>query len=82
MGIGLPGAHREEGVAQTHKITDGDTLPALAQAYLGDAGRAREIFEANRDVLANPEILPIGRELKIPAGRPSGEERGEQQPPE
>lgn len=50
----------------THKIVDGDTLRSLAERYLGSADRSGEILEANRDVLANPEILPIGLELKIP----------------
>ncbi len=50
-----------------HKIVDGDTLPLLAQRYLGSASRAMEIFQANRDVLADPNILPLhGVELKIP----------------
>ncbi len=50
----------------THKIIDGDSLALLAQRYLGSASRAMEIYEANRNVLAHPEILPIGVELKIP----------------
>jgi nucleoid-associated protein YgaU len=49
-----------------HKIADGDTLPALAARYLGSPSRAMEIFKANREVLSDPELLPIGRELKIP----------------
>jgi LysM repeat protein len=49
-----------------HKIHDGDTLPALAQRFLGTAERAGEIFQANRDVLNRPDLLPIGLELKIP----------------
>lgn len=49
-----------------HKIIDGDTLPSLAKRYLGDKDRYREIFEVNRDVLSSPELLPIGRQLKIP----------------
>jgi nucleoid-associated protein YgaU len=53
-------------MAQSHRIVDGDTLEGLAQRYLGSADRAREIFEANRDVLADPKLLPIGAELKIP----------------
>ena len=51
-----------------HKIVDGDTLPLLAQRYLGSASRAMEIFQANRDVLSDPNILPLhGVELKIPS---------------
>ncbi len=49
-----------------HKIIDGDSLALLAERYLGSASRAMEIYEANRNVLAQPEILPIGVELKIP----------------
>ena len=56
--------------ARTHKIVDGDTLPALAQQYLGSAARAREIFDANRNVLSDPELLPIGAELKMPPTEP------------
>ncbi len=52
----------------THKIIDGDSLALLAERYLGSASRAMEIYEANRNVLTQPEILPIGAELKIPRG--------------
>jgi nucleoid-associated protein YgaU len=52
---------------RTHKIVDGDTLPGLAQRYLGSADRYQELFQWNRDVLKNPEILPIGAELRIPS---------------
>jgi nucleoid-associated protein YgaU len=55
----------------SHRIVDGDTLEGLAQRYLGSADRAREIFDANRDVLADPKLLPIGVELKIPPTGPS-----------
>jgi nucleoid-associated protein YgaU len=53
--------------ATTHRIVDGDTLEGLAQRYLGSPARAREIFDANRNVLTNPRLLPIGVELKIPS---------------
>jgi nucleoid-associated protein YgaU len=49
-----------------HRIRDGDTLAKLAQTYLGDAAREGEIFALNRDVLADPNLLPIGRWLRIP----------------
>jgi nucleoid-associated protein YgaU len=52
---------------RTHKIVDGDTLPGLAQRYLGRADRYQELFDRNRDVLKNPDILPIGAELRIPS---------------
>ena len=55
-----------QGDAARTRIVDGDTLAALAQRYLGSPARAGEIFDANRDVLSDPELLPIGAELKIP----------------
>jgi nucleoid-associated protein YgaU len=54
-----------------HKVVDGDTLGALAQRYLGNAQRSGEIFEANKDVLSRPDLLPIGAELKIPSPAPA-----------
>jgi nucleoid-associated protein YgaU len=52
--------------ARTHKVKDGDTLPKLAQRYWGDAALAEPLFEANRDVLAEHDPLPIGVVLQIP----------------
>jgi len=49
-----------------HTIHDGDTLELLAQRYLGDASRAQEILEANRAVLSDPAVLPIGVRIIIP----------------
>jgi nucleoid-associated protein YgaU len=49
-----------------HTIADGDTLEKLARRYLGDPRRGEEIYRANRDVLASPNLLPIGVELVIP----------------
>jgi nucleoid-associated protein YgaU len=51
---------------RTHKVVDGDTLASLAERFLGSADRAKEIFDANRDVLSDPRLLPISIELKIP----------------
>ena len=50
----------------THKVVDGDTLTELAKRYLGNAGRWSELYDYNRDVLTNPDLLPIGAELRIP----------------
>jgi nucleoid-associated protein YgaU len=66
MDMMLPVTTPADDATRSHKIVDGDTLPALAERFLGSAARANEIFEANRDLLARPELLPIGVELKIP----------------
>jgi len=68
----LPEATRPEPAPQTHKIVDGDTLTTLAEHYLDSKDAAMAIFEANRDVLSSPQILPIGAELKIPSRGATG----------
>jgi nucleoid-associated protein YgaU len=57
-----------DGEFRRHRVIDGDTLEALAEKYLGDANRSKEIFEANRDVLTSPDTLPIDVQLVIPVG--------------
>ncbi len=49
-----------------HTIHDGDTLESLAVRYLGDSQRAAEILQLNRNVLSDPELLPIGMTIVIP----------------
>lgn len=62
----------------THTIRDGDTLPLLAQRYLGDPERGEEIVEANRAALSDPEVLPIGLEIIIPsADTPANQSRSQ-----
>jgi hypothetical protein len=56
----------EQEEPRTHVVIDGDSLEKLAGRYLHDPRRGSEIFELNREMLANPDLLPIGTELKIP----------------
>jgi nucleoid-associated protein YgaU len=52
---------------RSHIVVDGDSLAKLAGRYLDDPHRGEEIYELNRHLLTNPELLPIGVELAIPA---------------
>ena len=52
-----------------HRIQDGDTLRNLAEQYLGNADLAASIYDANRSILASPDLLPLGRQLRIPVPR-------------
>jgi nucleoid-associated protein YgaU len=53
--------------AQTYTVVSGDSLSKIAKKYYGNANRWREIFEANRDQLDNPDLIKPGQVLKIPA---------------
>lgn len=66
----FPNAARADDGQRTHKIVDGDTLQSLAARYLGSEDRCLEIYEANRELLSSPEVLPIGSVLKIPPRQP------------
>jgi len=77
---GLPGAPAADPSAaqpetRIHVVHNGDTLERLAKRYLGSESRALEIFDMNRDVLTNPHLLPIGAELRLPAGERKAAER-------
>jgi hypothetical protein len=66
----------DSSTAIVHRIADGDTLSRLAQRYLGRSDRYLEIYDANRDVLSNPDLLPIGVMLKIPPRHTAAAQRG------
>ncbi|MEM8677712.1 MAG: hypothetical protein AAGF97_00025 [Planctomycetota bacterium] len=51
---------------KTHRIVEGDSLPELAAQYLGSPDRYLELFEANRALLTQPDVLPLGERLVIP----------------
>jgi len=49
-----------------HIVAAGDTLGHIAQKYYGKAGEYMKIFEANRDILDDPNLIKVGQKLKIP----------------
>ena len=52
--------------AKVHVVEKGDTLGAIAKKYYGKAGAYMKIFEANRDVLDDPDKIKPGQKLRIP----------------
>lgn len=60
-------AEEERQTEMRHIVQNSDTLEKLAKRYLGDEGRALEIFDLNRDLLDNPHLLPIDAQLRIPS---------------
>ena len=51
-----------------YEVRSGDTLSDISLAVFGSASRWKEILEANRDKLQQPESLRVGMKLKIPEG--------------
>jgi len=53
--------------ARSYTVAKGDTLSHIAKAHYGRASKWHAIFEANRDVLDDPDRIQPGQVLKIPA---------------
>lgn len=47
-------------------IREGDTLWALAQKYYGKGAEYSRIFEANREVIKDPDLIFSGQKIRIP----------------
>ena len=48
-------------------VEDGCTLSGIARMFYGDAGKWKQIYEANRKTLKNPNLIESGIKLIIPA---------------
>ncbi len=53
--------------AQTYTIEKGDTLSAVSKRFYGKAKFWRQIFEANRDTIKDPDRIFPGQTIKLPA---------------
>jgi nucleoid-associated protein YgaU len=49
-----------------YTIVPGDTLSALAKRFYGDASQYARLFEANREVIKDPDKIFIGQKIRIP----------------
>jgi len=52
---------------RTYEVQPGDSLSKIAKREYGDANQWNRIFEANKDVLKDPNKIFPGQKLKIPA---------------
>jgi nucleoid-associated protein YgaU len=52
--------------ARTYTVVAGDSLSKIAQQQYGDASKWQRIYEANRDLIKNPDLIYPGQTFKIP----------------
>jgi nucleoid-associated protein YgaU len=52
--------------ARSYTVQAGDTLGKIAKEQLGNAGSYMKIFDANKDVLSDPDKIKPGQVLRIP----------------
>ena len=51
---------------QWYEVKAGDTLWKIAKEHYGDGNLYRDIFNANTDVLTDPDKIKVGQRLRIP----------------
>jgi len=51
---------------QTYTVKAGDTLSKIAKQHYGNANPYMKIFEANKDLLRDPDKIQVGQVLKLP----------------
>jgi nucleoid-associated protein YgaU len=69
MGVGevkVAGAPAVEDGTQYYVIKSGDTLSAIAKQFYGDANKYPAIFEANREVIKDANLIFPGQKIRIP----------------
>lgn len=63
----LPDASATGPVPQVYTVRRGDSLSKIARKRLGDGNRWPEIFDLNRNVINNPNVIFAGQILLLPA---------------
>ena len=54
------------GGSSTYVVVKGDSLSKIAKREYGDAAKWRRIYEANQDIIKDPDLIYPGQTLKIP----------------
>jgi len=54
------------GGGRTYTVVPGDSLSKIAKHQYGDANKWRKIYEANRDIIRDPDLIHPGQTFKIP----------------
>jgi nucleoid-associated protein YgaU len=49
-----------------YTIQSGDSLSKIAKAHYGDAMKYEVLFEENREVIKNPDLIYPGQVIRIP----------------
>jgi nucleoid-associated protein YgaU len=61
-----PKPEEPEEKAEIYEIISGDTLGAIAKRYYGSASKYVKIFEANKDIISDPNKIYPGQKIRIP----------------
>ena len=54
------------GSTRTYTVVAGDSLSKIAKKLYGDSSKWKKIYEANKDLIKNPDLIHPGQTFKIP----------------
>ncbi|MBK6947207.1 MAG: LysM peptidoglycan-binding domain-containing protein [Haliscomenobacter sp.] len=57
---------KDQSVYHRHEVVSGESLSKISKKYYDDANKYMAIFEANRDILKDPDMIKVGQVLTIP----------------
>lgn len=61
-----PGGDTKSDAGQTYVVKQGDSLSKIAQQVYGNTDDWRKIYDANRDIIQNPDLIYPGQTLRLP----------------
>lgn len=61
--------------SETYTIKSGDSLSKIAKTHYGDASKWKDIFEANKSIIKNPNLIYPGWALILPDTPPKEEKK-------
>lgn len=56
----------DDSIYHRHVVKSGESLSKIAKHYYGDPMKYKQIFEANTNILKNPDLIYPDQELVIP----------------
>lgn len=65
----IPDVPHLEATSETVTVRRGDSLSAIAERVYGEQDRWRDIFDANRAQLADPDEIATGTQLRLPSSK-------------
>jgi len=57
---------REDSAENYYTIVKGDNLSKIAKKFYGDANKYKVIFDANREVIKDANLIYPGQKIRIP----------------
>ena len=61
-----PSTESTSGSARTYVVKPGDSLSKIAKQVYGNTDDWRRIYDANRDIIQDPDLIHPGQTLRLP----------------